>query len=300
HGALAERVLMQIIPTEKDFPYTIRVVSEILSSNGSSSMASVCGSSMALMDAGVPLKAPAAGIAMGLMMNDKGEYKVLTDIQGPEDHHGDMDCKVAGTANGVCGLQMDVKIEGVDLNVLRDTLAQAKQARLHILECMNGAIKSHKPELSPFAPRILSIQINPDKIRDVIGPGGKVINEITAQTGAKIDIDDSGLIFVTSSDAAGGQQALEWIKNLTHEVTTGETYQGKVTRIINFGAFVEILPGQEGLVHISELAPFRVERVDDIVKVGDTVTVKVKNIDDMGRINLTMRNSQKNNFSENL
>ncbi len=299
HGALAERVLNQIIPCEKDFPYTIRVVSEILSSNGSSSMASVCGSSLALMDAGVPIKSPVAGIAMGLMMNDKGEYKVLTDIQGPEDHYGDMDCKVAGTSQGVCGLQMDVKIEGVDLNILRDTLVQAKQARLHILKTMNEAISSPCADLSPFAPRILTIQINPDKIRDVIGPGGKVINEITAQTGAKIDIEDSGLIFVTSTDAAGGKKALEWIKNLTHEVTTGEVYQGKVTRIINFGAFVEILPGQEGLVHISELAPFRVERVDDIVKAGDKVTVKVKNIDDMGRINLTMRSAQQNNFSEN-
>ncbi|MBU2036624.1 polyribonucleotide nucleotidyltransferase [Patescibacteria group bacterium] len=300
HGALAERVLMQLIPDEKDFPYTIRVVSEILSSNGSSSMASVCGSSLALMDAGVPIKSPAAGIAMGLMIDTDGKkYKVLTDIQGPEDHHGDMDCKIAGTAQGVCGLQMDVKIEGVDLNILRDTLAQAKEARLHILQCMNNAIATARPNLSPFAPRIITIQINPDKIRDVIGPGGKVINEITAQTGVKIDIEDSGLIFVTSIDEASAQKAVEWIKNLTHEVTAGEIYQGKVTRLINFGAFVEILPGQEGLVHISELAPFRVERVDDIVKVGDSVTVKVKNIDDMGRINLTMRNTQKNNFPEN-
>ena len=297
HGALAERVLAQIIPAEIDFPYTIRVVSEILSSNGSSSMASVCGSSMALMDAGVPIKAPAAGVAMGLMMDDKGNYKVLTDIQGPEDHHGDIDCKVAGTAKGVCGLQMDVKIEGVDITILRDTLAQAKEARLHILQCMNTAITCCRPNLSPFAPRIITIQINPDKIRDVIGPGGKVINEITAQTGVKIDIEDSGLIFVTSTDEAGAKKAVDWIKNLTHEVTAGEVYQGKVTRIINFGAFVEILPGQEGLVHISELAPFRVERVDDIVKVGDKVTVKVKNIDDMGRINLTMRGAtQKNDF----
>ncbi len=298
HGALAERSLAIIIPEEKDFPYTIRVVSEILSSNGSSSMASVCGSSLALMDAGVPIKAPIAGIAMGLMLNAKDEYKVLTDIQGPEDHYGDMDCKVAGTSQGICGLQMDVKIEGVDLNILRDTLIQAKQARLHILKTMNETIASPRANLSPFAPRILTIQINPDKIRDVIGPGGKVINEITAQTGVKIDIEDSGLIFVTSTDEASSQKALEWIKNLTHEITAGEVYQGKVTRIINFGAFVEILPGQEGLVHISELAPFRVERVDDIVKVGDKVTVKVKNIDDMGRINLTMRNPQKNNYSD--
>lgn len=299
HGALAERVLSQIIPAETDFPYTIRVVSEILSSNGSSSMASVCGSSLALMDAGVPIKAPAAGIAMGLMMDNKGNYKVLTDIQGPEDHHGDMDCKIAGTQNGVCGLQMDVKIEGVDLNILRDTLAQAKEARLHILQCMNAAIAASRPNLSPFAPRIITLQINPDKIREVIGPGGKVINEITAQTGVKIDIEDSGLIFVTSTDEASAQKAVDWIKNLTHEVAAGEIYQGKVTRLINFGAFVEILPGQEGLVHISELAPFRVERVDDIVKVGDNVTVKVKNIDEMGRINLTMRGAQQNNFTAN-
>lgn len=299
HGALAERVLTQIIPAEIDFPYTIRVVSEILSSNGSSSMASVCGSSLALMDAGVPIKAPAAGIAMGLMMDNQGNYKVLTDIQGPEDHHGDMDCKVAGTANGVCGLQMDVKIEGVDVQILRDTLAQAKRARLDILKVMNEAINCCRENLSPFAPRIVTLQINPDKIRDVIGPGGKVINEITAQTGVKIDIEDSGLIFVTSTDEASSQKAVDWIKKLTHEVTAGEVYQGRVTRLINFGAFVEILPGQEGLVHISELAPFRVERVDDIVKVGDNVTVKVKNIDDMGRINLTMRNLQKNNIPDN-
>jgi polyribonucleotide nucleotidyltransferase len=294
HGALAERTLSMIIPPEKDFPYTIRLVSEILSSNGSSSMASVCGSSLALMDAGVPIKAAAAGIAMGLMMDDK-QYKVLTDIQGPEDHHGDMDCKVAGTAQGICGVQMDVKIEGVTIQMLRDTFTQAKQARLHILETMNAAISTPKSNMSPYAPRIISIQINPDKIRDVIGPGGKVINAITAETGAKIDIDDSGLIFVTSSNEESGQKALNWIKELTHEVAIGEIYTGQVIRIINFGAFVEILPGQDGLVHISELAPFRVERVDDIVKIGDTVTVKVKNIDEQGRINLTMKNVKKEN-----
>jgi polyribonucleotide nucleotidyltransferase len=290
HGALAERTLEMIIPSEKDFPYTIRVVSEILSSNGSSSMASVCGSSMALMDAGVPIKAAAAGIAMGLMIDHETQkYKVLTDIQGPEDHHGDMDCKVAGTANGICGLQMDVKVEGVTLQILKDTFAQAKQARLHILESLNCAIKLPREQMSPYAPRIITLQINPDKIRDVIGPGGKVINAITAETGVKIDIDDSGLIFITSADEESAQKALKWVKEITHEVAVGEIYTGQVVRIINFGAFVEILPGQDGLVHISELAPFRVNRVDDIVKIGDTVTVKVKNIDEQGRINLSMK-----------
>jgi len=295
HGALAERTLAMIIPPEKDFPYTIRVVSEILSSNGSSSMASVCGSSMALMDAGVPIKAAAAGIAMGLMIDHASQkYKVLTDIQGPEDHHGDMDCKVAGTANGICGLQMDVKVEGVTLQILKDTFAQAKQARLHILETLNRAINTPRSQMSPFAPRILTLQINPDKIREVIGPGGKVINAITAETGVKIDIDDSGLIFITSADEASAQKALTWVKEITHEVAVGETYTGQVTRIINFGAFVEILPGQDGLVHISELAPFRVNRVDDIVKIGDRVIVKVKNIDEQGRINLTMKDVKGN------
>jgi polyribonucleotide nucleotidyltransferase len=289
---------MQVIPPEELFPYTIRVVSEILSSNGSSSMASVCGSSLALMDAGVPIKAAVAGIAMGLLVSQKtGEYKVLTDIQGPEDHHGDMDCKVAGTKDGICGIQMDVKIEGVSPDVLMAVLNQAKEARLHILEKMNAALNKPRPELSEFAPRIITLKINPDKIRDVIGPGGKVINEITAQTGVKIDIEDSGLIFITSENGDSGQKALDWIKNLTHEVAPGEIYQGRVTRLINFGAFVEILPGQEGLVHISELAPFHVNRIDDIVKVGDNVTVKVKNIDEQGRINLTMKNSQNNDLN---
>ncbi len=247
------------------------------------------------MDAGVPIKAADAGIAMGLMIDpDSKKYKVLTDIQGPEDHHGDMDCKVAGTAQGICGLQMDVKVEGVTLQILKDTFAQAKQARLHILEALNGAIGSPRSQLSPFAPRILTLQINPDKIREVIGPGGKVINAITAETGVKIDIDDSGLIFITSADDALAKKALIWVKEITLAVVVGEIYTGQVTRIINFGAFVEILPGQDGLVHISELAPFRVNRVDDIVKIGDTVTVKVKNIDEQGRVNLTMKDIKEN------
>ncbi|KKS26106.1 MAG: Polyribonucleotide nucleotidyltransferase [Parcubacteria group bacterium GW2011_GWA2_42_11] len=291
HGALAERTLLMLIPPEEKFPYTIRVVSEILSSNGSSSMASVCGSSLALMDAGVPMKAPAAGIAMGLIMDENGKnYKILTDIQGPEDHHGDMDMKVAGTQTGVCGMQMDVKIEGIDIKIVEETLAQAKEARLHILEKLNAVLATPRPELSEHAPRIITLQINPDKIREVIGPGGKIINKIIDETGAKIDIEDSGIIFITSDNEAGAQQAVEWIKNITHEVTAEEIFTGKVTRLLNFGAFVEILPGQEGLIHISELADYRVNRVEDIVKIGDTVTVKVKEIDDMGRINLTMRN----------
>jgi polyribonucleotide nucleotidyltransferase len=244
------------------------------------------------MDAGVPIKSAVAGIAMGLIM-DGDNYRVLTDIQGPEDHHGDMDCKVAGTKQGVCGLQMDVKIEGVSPKILAETFSQAKKARLEILAKMDSAIGAPRAEMSEFAPRIITLQINPEKIREVIGPGGKVINEITAQTGVKIDIEDSGLIFITSENSTSGQKALEWIKNLTHEVTAGEIYQGRITRIINFGAFAEILPGQEGLIHISELAPFRIERVDDIVKIGDVVTVKVKNIDEMGRINLSLKDAQR-------
>jgi len=292
---LAERSLAMIIPPEDQFPYTIRVVSEILSSNGSSSMASVCGSSLALMDAGVPVRSAVAGIAMGLMLDGKGNYKILTDIQGPEDHHGDMDFKIAGTQNGVCGLQMDVKIEGVSVEMLEETINQAKEARLFILEKMNSALTQPRPSLSKFAPRIIVHQINPDKIRDVIGPGGKIINEIIDQTGVKIDIEDSGVIFITSENEPAAEKALSWIKNLTHEVKPGEIYQGKVTRIINFGAFVEILPNQEGLVHISELASWRVNRVDDIVKIGDVIPVKVKNIDEQGRINLSLKDARQQN-----
>ncbi|OGZ34332.1 MAG: polyribonucleotide nucleotidyltransferase [Candidatus Portnoybacteria bacterium RBG_19FT_COMBO_36_7] len=295
HGALAERSLIPLIPSKEEFPYTIRVVSEILSSNGSSSMASVCGSSMALMAAGVPIKAGVAGIAMGLMLDEKGNYKVLTDIQGPEDHHGDMDLKVAGTKNGMTGLQMDVKIEGVTLQILKDAFAQAKEARLFILGKMNEAIEKPKNELSPHAPRIITFQINPQKIREVIGPGGKIINEIIDQTGVDIDIEDSGLIFITSKSSEAAQKALSWIENITHEVKPGEIFQGKVTRILNFGAFVEILPGQEGLVHISQLAPYRVNRVEDVVKIGDIIPVKVTEIDQQGRINLTLKGANQNN-----
>ncbi len=293
HGALAEKALEALIPPKEDFPYTIRVVSEILSSNGSSSMASTCASSMALMAAGAPFKKAVAGIAMGLVLDsDSSSYKILTDIQGPEDHHGDMDLKVAGTTQGITAAQMDVKVEGLTLEILTAAFAQAKKARLEILETMNKAIDKPRPDLSPYAPRVFTMQISPDKIRDVIGPGGKIINQIIAETGVDIDIEDSGLIFVTAQNKEAAEKAISWIENLTHEVKPGETFQGKVTRILDFGAMVEILPNQDGLVHISELASYRVRKVSDIVKIGDVITVRVKNIDELGRINLTLRDTE--------
>ncbi len=288
HGALAERALSPLIPPKEDFPYTIRLVSEILSSNGSSSMASVSGSSLALMDAGVPIKRNVSGVAMGLMMESTEHYRVLTDIQGPEDHHGDMDCKIAGTKEGVTACQMDVKIEGVTLEILKKVFEQAKQGRLFILKEMDKLIAQPRSELSALAPRVLSLRINREKIRDVIGPGGKMINEIIEKTGAKIDVEDDGLVNITSLDEEGGQKALEWIKNLTREVEIGETFQGRVMKITDFGAFVEILPGQDGLLHISELAPHHVQRVEDIIEVGQIIPVKVKKIDEQGRIGLSL------------
>ncbi len=287
HGNLAERALEKFMPAKEDFPYTIRLVSEVLSSNGSSSMASVCGSSMALMDGGVPIPRPVAGIAIGLMTDENNNYKILTDIQGPEDHHGDMDLKIAGTEKGITAIQMDVKIKGVTLNILAEAFEAARQARTQIIAEMNKAISASRKELSPYAPRIITLQINPDKIRDVIGPGGKIINEIIAETGVSIDIEDDGLVMVTTKDAAAGEKAIAWIKNLTREVKVGEVFQGKVIKIMNFGAFVEILPGQEGLVHISELAPHRVEKVEDVVKEGEIIAVKVKGVDEQGKISLT-------------
>lgn len=287
HGNLAERALEKFMPNKEDFPYTIRLVSEVLSSNGSSSMASVCGSSLALMDGGVPLSRAVAGIAMGLMTDESGNYKILTDIQGPEDHHGDMDLKVAGTEKGITALQMDVKIKGVALSILAEAFEQARRARLEIIAEMNKAISVSRKELSSYAPRITSFKINPEKIRDVIGPGGKMINEIISETGVEIDIEDNGLVMITSKDSEAAKKAEIWIKNLTREVVAGEIFQGKVVKIMDFGAFVEILPGQDGLVHISELAPTRVNKVEDIVKVGDVIAVKVKEIDSQGRINLT-------------
>lgn len=291
HGALAERALMPLIPDQKDFPYTIRLVSETLSSNGSSSMASVCGSMLAMMDGGVPIKKIAGGIAMGLMMDEKGNYKVLTDIQGPEDHHGDMDLKVAGTEDGITALQMDVKIDGVTTPILKDALDQAKKARLEIISTIKSALAEPRKDLSQYAPRIITLEINPEKIKDVIGPGGKVINEIINETGVSIDIEDDGLVFITSVDAVSAQKAVEWVKNITREARVGEIFQAKVKKIMEFGAFVEIFPGTEGLVHISKLADRRVARVEEVVKIGDIVPVKLMEIDGQGRLNLSLKDA---------
>lgn len=292
HGALVEKTLMSLMPDKEKFPYTIRIVSEILSSNGSSSMAAVSASSLALFDAGTPIKKAAAGIAMGLMLNQKGEYKILTDIQGPEDHHGDMDLKIAGTEHGITACQMDIKTTGLSTEILKNAFAKAKKARLTILKKMSQILAQSRAELSPYAPRIVTLQINPTKIREVIGPGGKTIHEIIDQTGVAIDIEDSGLVMITSESEEAAQKAVKWVENLTREVKVGEIFQGKVKRILNFGAMVEILPGQEGLIHISELAPYRIRRVEDVVRIGDIVPVKVKNIDQQGRINLILENKK--------
>ncbi len=297
HGALAERALIPIIPSKEEFPYTILLVSEILSSNGSSSMASTCGSTLSLMDAGVPIKRPVSGVAMGIIVNQKSkiknqnDYKILTDIQGLEDYYGDMDFKVAGTEQGITALQMDVKIDGLTTEMLKNALSQAKNNRLQILEKMLATIPETRANLSQYAPRIITMHINPGKIRNVIGSGGKIINEIIDRTGVEIDIEDDGSIFITSPDEASAKKAVEWIDNLTHEVKPGEIFNGRVTRIMNFGAFAEILPGQEGLIHISELADYRVNQVEDIVQIGDIVPVKVKNIDEQGRINLSLKDA---------
>lgn len=293
HGALAEKALIPVLPSKEDFPYTILVVSEIMSSNGSSSMASTCGSTLALMDAGVPIKAPVAGIAMGIITGDDGEYKILTDIQGPEDHWGDMDFKVAGTKKGITAIQLDVKIDGITPEIVKEVLERAYTARMEIMETMLAAISSPRAELSKYAPRIISIKINPDKIRTVIGTGGKTINEIIDATGCEIDIEDSGLVFVTAKNNESGEKAKKWIEDLTHEVKEGEIFTGKVVKIMDFGAFVEILPGQDGMVHISQLSDERVAKVEDVVKVGQKVTVRVAEIDKMGRINLTMKKIKK-------
>lgn len=291
HGYLAERSLEPIIPDKNDFPYTIRLVSEILSSNGSSSMASVCGSTLALMDGGVPIKAPAAGIAMGLMLSEDDEkYKILTDIQGPEDHHGDMDLKVAGTATGITGMQMDVKIEGITPQIVEEILIQARKARLEILDVMTKAISTHRKELSPHAPRVQTIKINPSKIGALIGPGGKNINGIIEETGAEIDIEDDGSVFVTSLTPEGMDKAIKLIKDITYEPNPGDEFDSTVMKIMDFGAFVEIMPGRDGLVHVSEMSDEHVRHPSDILKPGQKVHVWVKNIDDAGRLNLTMKN----------
>ena len=288
HGALAERALVPMIPSEEEFPYTIRVVSEVLESNGSTSQASICGSTLALMDAGVPIKKPVAGVAMGLVKYGD-QICVLSDIQGLEDHLGDMDFKVAGTREGVTAIQMDMKISGISKEILQQALAQAKKGRLFILDKMLAVIDKPRADLSPYAPRMITFEIDPDKIRDVIGPGGKMIRKIIEETGVDIDIEDDGRVFITSVDKVAGEKARAIIERLTSDVEIGKTYLGKVVRLMNFGAFVEILPGKEGLVHISQLDKDRVAKVEDVVQVGDEILVKVIEIDKLGRINLSRK-----------
>ena len=288
HGALGERALKQVIPSPEDFPYTIRLVSEVLESNGSSSQASICAGTLALMAAGVPIKAPVAGIAMGLI-SDGTNYTVLTDIQGLEDHLGDMDFKVAGTKDGITALQMDIKIQGITEQILREALTQAKKARFEILEKLTSTIAEPRKELSPYAPKIEMISIHPDKIKVVIGRGGETINSIIDETGVKIDIDQEGHVSIASTDAAMIQRAKEIIEDLTREIEVGQVYEGTVRRIEKFGAFVEIAKGKDGLVHISELAHERVGKVEDVLALGDKVTVKVIEIDGQGRINLSRK-----------
>ena len=290
HGALAERAVHNVMPDDEAFPYVVRIVTEILSSNGSTSMASVCGSTLSLMDAGVPLRAPVAGIAMGLITSDDGSAAaILSDIQGMEDALGDMDFKVAGSSTGITALQMDIKIRGLKWELLERALEQARQGRLHILGKMAEALPEPRAEMSQWAPRIDTIQINPDKIREIIGPGGKTIRRIVEETGAQIDVEDDGRVFISSANAASRQQALDMIRDLTDDIEIGRIYKGKVSRLMGFGAFVEIAPKKEGLVRIGQLAEHRVEKVEDVVAVGDEIMVKVIEIDDRGRVNLSRR-----------
>ncbi|SHJ44592.1 polyribonucleotide nucleotidyltransferase [Tepidibacter formicigenes] len=288
HGALAERALEPVIPSKEEFPYTIRLVSEVLSSNGSTSQASVCGSTLSLLDAGVPIKDMVAGIAMGLI-KEKDKVAILSDIQGMEDFLGDMDFKVAGTQKGITAIQMDIKIAGIDRDILKNALSQARVGRIHILNEMKKTIDKPREEMSPYAPRIIKLNIHPDKVRDVIGPGGKTITKIIEETGVKIDIEKDGEIFIASPDGEMGNKAKDMIIAIVKEPEAGEVYKGKVTRIMNFGAFVEILPGKEGLIHISNIAHERVEKVEDVLKIGDEVEVKVTEIDKQGRINLSRK-----------
>jgi polyribonucleotide nucleotidyltransferase len=288
HGALGERALEPVLPSEKDFPYTVRLVSEVLESNGSTSQASICGSTLAMMDAGVPLKAPVAGIAMGLVKSGE-HYTILTDIQGMEDHLGDMDFKVAGTAKGVTALQMDIKIDGLSREILEEALQQAKVGRMHILNHMLSVIAEPRIELSAYAPKIITMAINPDKIRDVIGPSGKQINKIIEETGVKIDIEQDGTVFISSINQEMNEKAKKIIEDIVREVQVGEIYLGKVKRVEKFGAFVELFSGKDGLVHISELALERVGKVEDVVKIGDEISVKVIEIDKQGRVNLSRK-----------
>ncbi|QQK80214.1 polyribonucleotide nucleotidyltransferase [Salicibibacter cibi] len=288
HGALGERALERVIPDEDAFPYTIRLVSEVLESNGSSSQASICASTLAMMDAGVPIKSPVAGIAMGLVKEEE-DVTVLTDIQGMEDALGDMDFKVAGTSEGVTALQMDIKIEGITREVLKEALDQARNARMQVLKSMLDVISTSRPELSAYAPKILTMHIKPDKIRDVIGPSGKMINQIIEDTGVKIDIEQDGTVYISSTDAGANEKAKKTIEDIVREVEVGQTYEGKVKRIEKFGAFVELFKGRDGLVHISQLAKERVNKVEDVVKIGDKINVKVTEIDQQGRVNLSRK-----------
>ncbi|PIR66693.1 MAG: polyribonucleotide nucleotidyltransferase [Parcubacteria group bacterium CG10_big_fil_rev_8_21_14_0_10_36_14] len=293
HGALAEKALIPVIPSKEDFPYTIRVVSEVMGSNGSSSMGSTCGSTLALMDAGVPIKKPVAGIAMGLASDEEMKnFTVITDLQDMEDNKGGMDFKIAGTRDGITAIQMDTKTAGITKEVVEKTLFQAKEARLEILNVMEKAIPEPRKDLSPYAPRIETIHINPDKIRKVIGSGGKIINDIIDKTGVQIDIEQDGSVFITSVSAEGMDKAKEMINAIIEEPEVGKIYRGKVVRLMNFGAFVEILPGKDGMVHVSELAPFRVEKVEDVIKLGDEIPVIVTEIDDQGRVNLSLKKAR--------
>lgn len=288
HGNLARRAIIPVLPDEKEFPYTIRVVSEVLGSNGSSSMASTCGSTLALLDAGVPLKKMVGGVAMGLVKGEN-DYAILTDILGDEDHLGDMDFKVTGTLIGITALQMDIKIRGISIEIMRDALEQARKGRIFILHKMMETISEPRPELSKYAPRIIIIKISVDKIGELIGPGGKTVKKIVEETGVKIDIDDDGSVFIVSNEKEASDKAREWVERLTKVAKPGEIYNGKVTRITNFGAFVELYPGTEGLVHISQLSDQRVRSVEDVVKLGQILTVKISEIDSQGRVNLTRR-----------
>lgn len=288
HGALAERALLPVIPSEEEFPYTIRLVSEVLESNGSSSMASTCASTLSLMDAGVPIKAPVSGVAMGLV-KEGDDITILTDIQGLEDANGDMDFKVAGTEKGITAIQMDIKIDGINRQIFEQALEQARKGRAYILGKMLECIPAPRPSLKEHAPKITTLKINPDKIKDVIGPGGKVIKKITEESGAKIDIEEDGTVYVAAADQASANKAIEAINAITAEPEIGKIYTGKVTRLMNFGAFVEFMPGREGLVHISQLAKERVEKVEDMVNVGDEIVVKLVEIDAKGRMNLSRK-----------
>jgi polyribonucleotide nucleotidyltransferase len=288
HGRLAKRGVQAVMPTQEQFPYVIRVVSEITESNGSSSMASVCGTSLALMDAGVPIKAPVAGVAMGLIKEGE-QFAVLTDIMGDEDHLGDMDFKVAGTEAGVNALQMDIKIDGITKEIMETALAQAKEARLHILSEMGKVISTARSDMSEYAPRIVTFRIDPEKIRDVIGKGGSTIRSITEETGASIDIDDSGTVKVASVDKAASDEARRRIELITADVEVGKIYEGRVAKLMDFGAFVTILPGKDGLVHISQISEERVQNVSDKLSEGDVIKVKVLEVDKQGRIRLSMK-----------